>query len=788
MSLDFDPALDFKLLLAVPAIPLVGYVLQIFLRRKLPHGDKLLTFGMFVVMCLTVYLGAKGLYAAHHGQRFFHESVEHGLDFGWLYTKGTVPASHNIVLGILYDPLGAAMLAVVGIVSFCVHLFSMGYMHGDRRYPIFFANISLFTFAMLGLVLADNLLVLFIFWELMGAMSYLLIGHFAHDPSQPFFHRWATWASKKAFLTTRVGDVLLFVGIFILWDEYHTLRFTELWAAARDTVATNGGEFPAWLTWAGLCVFGGTVGKSAQFPLHIWLPDAMAGPTPVSAMIHAATMVAAGVFLLGRMYPLLSPDVLGVVTVVGATTALFAATIGTTCYDLKAVLAYSTISQLGFMVTAVGLGGVVAGMFHMTTHAFFKACLFLSAGSVIHGCHHVQDMRLMGGLRKKMPITFACMLVCTLAIAGVPLFSGFYSKDKIIQAGFLRVLDPQRFDGWSLYALIALSCAAALTAFYMFRLIFLTFFGEYRGNEKEHRFSALLAAEGVEGPDPNEHVPEELGHGSAHGGHDEHGHGGHEHGHHAPKPKAQHVVHAEKSEEHGGHAEHGHHEPHESPKVITVALMILAFLGIFGGHFWLTAPQTAFSGHPWFESLVTETSLYGPEIAEWLTPEPVGEAARAHHEHLQHESHLLAVVVSSCVAGLGILLACLLYAWRPGIPGRVVGALGQVYTAVRRKYYIDEFVDATVIRPTWTLTYTQKWFDEHVVDGGVRAVGGLNKLGGVCAAWFDRVFIDGAVNAVALASQVFGAAFRLIQTGRIQQYAAFAVGGAVLTAAWLILA
>jgi NADH-quinone oxidoreductase subunit L len=799
MSLAFDPAVDFKLLLAVPLIPLVGYVLQIFLRRKLPGGDKLLTLGMFVVMCLTVYLGAKGLYAAHHGQAFLNQSAEHGYSFGWLYTAGTVPESQNIVLGILYDPLGAAMLAVVGIVSFCVHLFSMGYMHGDRRYPIFFANISLFTFAMLGLVLADNLLVLFIFWELMGAMSYLLIGHFAHDPSQPFFHRWATWACKKAFLTTRVGDVLLFIGIFILWDKYHTLRFTELWAAARETVAANGGDFPAWLTWAGLCVFGGTVGKSAQFPLHIWLPDAMAGPTPVSAMIHAATMVAAGVFLLGRMYPLLSPTVLSVVTVVGATTALFAATIGTTCYDLKAVLAYSTISQLGFMVAAVGLGGVVAGMFHMTTHAFFKACLFLSAGSVIHGCHHVQDMRLMGGLRKKMPITFACMLVCTLAIAGVPLFSGFYSKDKIIQAGFLRVLDPDHFDGWAVYALIALCTAAALTAFYMFRLIFLTFFGEYRGHAKEHRFSAMLAVEGVEGPDPKEHAAHEE-HGEGHAGHDDHGHGheahghaehghsDHGHAHAAPAQKAvAHVVHAERHEEHGHHAEHGHHEPHESPLVMTMALMILGFLGIFGGHFWLTAPQTAWSGHPWFEDLVTPASMYGPEIAEWLEPELTGHALE-HHADLHDQAHLLAVIASSCVAGLGIFLACLLYVWRKDIPGRFVGMLGQVYTAVRKKYYIDELVDATVLRLTWKLTYLQKWLDENVVDGLVKLVGRSNKLLGGLSAWFDKTFIDGAVNAVALASQVFGAAFRLIQTGRIQQYAAFAVGGAVLTAAWLILA
>ncbi len=800
MSLAFDPATDFWLLLAVPAIPLLGYVLQIFLGKRLPHGDKLLTLGMFVVMCLTVYLGAKGLYAAHHGERFFHESRAAGLSFGWLYTEGSVPETQNIVLGILYDPLGAAMLAVVGIVSFCVHLFSIGYVHGDRRYSIFFANISLFTFAMLGLVLADNLLVLFIFWELMGAMSYLLIGHFSQDPSQPFFHRWATWACKKAFLTTRVGDVLLFIGIFILWDKFHTLRFTELWAAARETVAANGGEFPAWLTWAGLCVFGGTVGKSAQFPLHIWLPDAMAGPTPVSAMIHAATMVAAGVFLLGRMYPLLSPDVLAVVTVVGATTALFAATIGTTCYDLKAVLAYSTISQLGFMVAAVGLGGVVAGMFHMTTHAFFKACLFLSAGSVIHGCHHVQDMRLMGGLRKKMPITFACTLACTLAIAGVPLFSGFYSKDKIIQAGWVQVLDKAQFDGWSLYALIALCTAAALTAFYMFRLIFLTFFGEYRGNQAQHRFSAMLAREGVEGPDPNEHAEPvvahaEHGHGEHGHGHDGHGHDEHAqhgHAHHAPAPAAHHVVHAE-THGHGGHAGHGEHgghahEPHESPPVMTIALVILAFLGVFGGHFWLTAPQTALTGHPWFEELVTVPSLYGPEVSEWVAPIPASAQAAEHQEHIVHQAHSLAVLVSTLIALFGIGLAVVLYLVRPEIPGRIVGALGQVYTAVRRKYFIDEAVDRAVLAPTWSITRTLKWIDENVVDGLVKTVGALNKVLGHLSALFDKVFIDGAVNAIAMASQVFGAAFRLLQTGRIQQYAAFAVGGAVLTAAWLILA
>ena len=304
--LEFDPALDFKLLLAVPLIPLVGYTLQIFLRERLRFGDKLLTAGMFVVMCITVFLAAKAISASYTGAGFLHHSSEAGMEVGWFYHSEAVPSYLNIVAGILYDPLGAAMLAAVGIVSFCVHLFSIGYMQGDKRYYIFFANLSLFTFAMLGLVLADNLLFLFIFWELMGLMSYLLIGHFSHDPSQPFFHRWAKWASTKAFLTTRVGDVCLLIGILIFYrefteawqanpgfqaalPEFHPLRFTHLWEMGRLVVEENGGAFPLWMTVAGCFVFGGTIGKSAQLPLHFWLPDAMAGPTPVSAMIHAAT-------------------------------------------------------------------------------------------------------------------------------------------------------------------------------------------------------------------------------------------------------------------------------------------------------------------------------------------------------------------------------------------------------------------------------------------------------------------------------------------------------------------
>jgi NADH-quinone oxidoreductase subunit L len=581
---------------------------------------------------------------------------------------------------------------------------------------------------MLGLVLSDNILFFFVFWELMGLMSYLLIGHFSHDPTSPRILQ-ASSACKKAFLTTRVGDTCLMIGMMIFYWKFQTFQFTELWRLAQEEVARHGGEYPTWMTVAGLFIFGGTVGKSAQFPLHIWLPDAMEGPTPVSAMIHAATMVAAGVFLLGRAYPLMSPEVLSVVTVVGAFTALFAATIGTTVNDIKGVLAYSTISQLGFMVAACGLGGVVFGMFHMVTHAFFKACLFLCAGSVIHGCHHEQDMRKMGGLRKFMPVTFACMLASTLAIAGIPLFSGFYSKDEIIKSAFVKSLT--HFEGASIFAAIALPAAALLTAFYMFRLIFMTFSGKYRGGESQAH--------------------------DAQGDHAAHGH----------------------EDAHGHHEAHGHaHVPHESPLPMTIALCCLALLGVLGGHFWLASPTDPLAQHtePWFLRIVSLERLYGGLVAE----------PHVSHE-IEEQSHVLALSVSLGVALAGIFIAWRLYVKKKPDPAGIVRGLGEVYRAVANKYWIDEIVDATVIRLTIGLALLQKWIDENIVDGIVNGVGLVTKALGFGSAWFDLRVVDGAVNGVGATTQAFGSVARLFQTGRVQQYVSFAVAGGVLLAAWLIL-
>jgi len=739
------PTWQWQLLLAVPLIPLVGYVIQIFWGKHLPRqGDWLLTGGMGVVMLITVYMFfvARGHSPGHGEGYFIAESLRDGFGTDWLYRSQPQAEGGSMPTGLMYDGLGAAMLAVVGIVSFFVHLFATGYMKGDRRYHIFFANISLFTFAMLGLVVSDNILFLFIFWELMGLMSYLLIGHFSHDPTSHRIKQ-AAAACKKAFLTTRVGDTCLLFGMamfyFLLPEHFNELvaqgkieaetvggsfKFTDLWQRTTMVVQANGGEYPVWMSCAGLFIFGGTVGKSAQFPLHIWLPDAMEGPTPVSAMIHAATMVAAGVFLLGRTFPLMSPEVLAVIAAVGAITALFAATIGCTVFDIKGVLAYSTISQLGFMVASIGCGalGLVAGLFHMVTHAFFKACLFLSAGSVIHGCHHEQDMRKMGGLRKKMPITFIAMLICTLAIAGMPLFSGFYSKDRIIAAAFGGA--SLSLNGGHFAATVFLPIAACLTTFYMFRLIFMTFFGEPRDH----------------------HVDE--------------------------------------------HA-------HESPRSMTISLMALAILGMFGGYVWLLHPTDPIGGHgTWFTEMVDWRTMYpGVDLTTTnLAPLVAGlghrhGAAAADLEHYYHgfNPHWTAMIASLSVLAIGIFVAVQMYLRRKWSPEAVTSKLGIAYEAVANKYYIDEAVNASVIKGTTKASAIQKWIDENIVDGLVLTVGRFGKGLGFFCAWIDKHIVDGTVNLVGNTTQAFGSAVRLLQTGRIQQYVSFAVAGGILVAAFHLL-
>jgi len=436
------------LILFLPLFAAAGITLFTLNYRNV---SALLSIGAIVagfVMTLA-FIGANG----------FHINTEDSVT--WLSVGGL-----NIDFGVKLDALSLMMMLIVTGVGGAIHIYSYGYMDDDPSKARFFAKLSLFTFSMLGIVLANNFIEMFIFWELVGVSSYLLIGFWFEKPS-------AADAAKKAFFTNRLGDFGFLLGILVVWAALGSLSFTQL----QSVLVANPAALGAIATLAGLLIFCGAMGKSAQFPLHVWLPDAMEGPTPVSALIHAATMVAAGVYMLCRTLFLFNHEALQVIAYLGGFTSLLAALIAVQQSDIKRIIAYSTLSQLGYMVMAVGLNGPTPAMFHLTTHAFFKALLFLSAGSVIIGMHHEQDIWQMGNLRKKMPITFWTFLVGALALSGVPPFSGFYSKDSI----FAQALEQKNYLLFGVAVFVA-----ALTAFYTFRLFFVVFFGKEKSEAASH--------------------------------------------------------------------------------------------------------------------------------------------------------------------------------------------------------------------------------------------------------------------------------------------------------------
>jgi NADH-quinone oxidoreductase subunit L len=494
----------------IPLLPLAAFVVVIFWGERLPGR------GAPISIAGIVLAGVAGLWVLGE--------VVRGARADLTYTWATV-GGRPLIVGFVVDPLSAIMLAMVGVVASLITVYSVGYMHGDPRFARFFAYLSLFQFSMLFLVLADNFLFMYAAWELVGLCSYLLIGFWFERPA-------AARAALKAFITTRVGDLSMMIGILILFLRIGSLRFDDIFRAID-----LGGFGGPMLTLAAVLVFGGAVGKSAQVPLHVWLPDAMEGPTPVSALIHAATMVAAGVYLVARTYPLFlfSPghQALTVVAYIGGITALFAATMGVVEDDIKRVLAYSTISQLGYMMLGLGMLGYTAGMFHLITHAFFKALLFLGAGSIIHVVA-TNNMKQMGGLARAMPVTYWTFLAGTLALTGIPPFAGFFSKDAVLLAAFShnKIL-------WLLG-----TAGAFLTAFYMGRLCWYTFAGEFRGAPPGGEAHAAEPAAGTA-----------RGAGAAR--------------------------HAAGS----GHA--GAAALHESPPVMTVPLIILAVFAVFLG--WVGA-------------------------------------------------------------------------------------------------------------------------------------------------------------------------------------------------------
>ncbi|MFC1587953.1 NADH-quinone oxidoreductase subunit L [Planctomycetota bacterium] len=643
----------------------------------------------------------------------------------------------EIDFGIEFSYLTVLMLLMVTLVSTLIHIYSIGYMQGDKRYPRFFSYISLFTFGMLGLVVSNNLLLLYMFWEIMGLCSYLLIGYFFEKES-------ASKAGLKAFMVTRIGDVGMFLGMMLLFAHTGTFNFNDMYEIIHQKIlADPTGNFEFYVVTIGtLLLFLGPVGKSAQFPLHTWLPDAMEGPTPVSAMIHAATMVSGGVLLTARIFPMMTPVTMDVVAYIGGFTALFAATIALVQVDIKKVLAYSTISQLGFMMCAIGCGAWVAAVFHLLTHAFFKACLFLSAGSVIHGIG-TNDMREMGGLRKKMPITFICMLLATVAISGVPFFSGFYSKDMIIKGTLYHGMTDGNY-----LPFIFLWVAAGMTAFYMFRLLFMTFFGQPRDQEKyDHAHESprtITFALGVLAAfsfsivwlNPLFNIEKFLITPQQYAVVDDDN-----------KPASYGAVYSPAEMEVFKHKSSGSTEQGY----------------IDTGRFYLAS--AASSGH---EATDAKTDSGGHGKSSGVVYN-LREATEQEY-HIDHRAHLRAMALSIFIALVGIGLAFLFYIANPSIPVKLTANFKGIHRWLENKYYFDELYDRLFVQTLLWYNRALAMFDQYVIDMIVNATGLFVRIAAFFFGLFDKYVIDGAVNMVGEAAQDLGEGFQKVQTGKVQYY------------------
>ncbi len=641
-----------KLIYLTVALPLLGFLFNGLFGRKIKN-EKIVgaigssTVGIAFLIALGAFIEMLGLPADERRQVVYL--------FNWIGVGDL-----HIHFAYLVDQLSIVMALVVTGVGFVIHVYSIGYMHGDKAFWKFFAYLNLFIFAMMNLVLGDNYVVLFLGWEGVGLCSYLLIGFWYE---KDFEKSTVPKAAKKAFITNRIGDFGFLLGMFLIYLTFNSLNFMEVFHKAEFApVSTSTFNLIA------LFLFIGATGKSAQIPLYVWLPDAMAGPTPVSALIHAATMVTAGVYMVARNSIIYAsaPAIMTVVAIVGLLTAFFAATIGLVQNDIKKVLAYSTISQLGYMFLAAGVGAFAAGIFHVMTHAFFKALLFLGAGSVIHAMSDNQDMRYYGGLKKHMPVTYFAFLMAALAISGFPGFSGFFSKDEILWYSFAN----GNLLYWGLGAFTAL-----LTAFYIFRIVALTFWGE-------ERF-----------------------------GHDYH--------------------------------------PHESPKVMTIPLIVLAVLSVIGG--FVGVPEV-FSGEG------------GNLFETWL--DPVFEPAQARLANIHfyaHSTEILLMTVSVILALTGIYAAYYIYTKRKDIAEKTAEKFKGIYTILLNKYYVDEAYEASVINP--------------IKNGSEK----------ILWKWTDVKIIDGFVNGVAAFVDLLSEWFKKMQVGVAQIYAAFMIAGIAVVLFWIIL-
>ena len=693
----------------------------------------------------------------------------------------------NVEWSYQLDPLSAVFMLIVTGVGLCIFVFATGYMHGDAGFYRFFAYMGLFMFSMLVLVMGSNFVMMFVGWEGVGLCSYLLIGYY-------FDRQEAANASRKAFITNRIGDFGFALAIFAVIATFGTAQYTDVFAQAKEFPIELVGTWGL-MSWIALGLFVGACGKSAQLPLHVWLPDAMAGPTPVSALIHAATMVTAGLYMVTRTNVIFqhSQTMLLVVTLVGAATAIFAATIGITQNDIKKVLAYSTVSQLGFMFMACGVGAFVIGIFHVMTHAFFKALMFLGAGSVIHGMHHEQDMRRMGGLKKYMPYTYLTFLAGWLAICGIIPFSGFWSKDEILWNAASTTHIPLGWIVW-LIGTIAATC----TAFYMTRLVAMTFWGKERfleppaGGEADEAYASAydkgLSSHDAKLASAGDRPRHEPG-------------------------------------EHVGRVDHHVHLPHESPRSMVIPLVVLAVLATIGG-FVGVGPAFRFMGwgeHPggklnivtWMNPIIWNPTTHefgsaeggghaGTEVAHTeLVPAPPEALERSeagvygnvrttlaqsveHGVHNELATEWLFMVTSLMVAGIGIGLGLLFYVKDTRLPDIWAQRLRPLYQASYNKYWVDEFYGWAITRRTMDAARAVYAFDAKVVDGIVNGLAALGRLSSRIVGGFDKYFVDGLVNTIAaFIIRLMSPLFRAAQTGFTQNYALVMVLGLMLAVALL---
>jgi NADH-quinone oxidoreductase subunit L len=635
----------------IPVLPLAGAAINGFFGKK-SSRTAVSTIGLF-------FSGAAFAWALLIAFRFsslelpYQEYLAHWIRSG----------NFSVDFAFYLDQLSLVMLLVVTGVGFLIHIYSVGYMWEDPSYYRFFTYLNLFMFFMLTLVLANNYLLMFIGWEGVGLASYLLIGFWFTKDS-------AASAGKKAFIVNRIGDFGFLIALFLIIQHFHSLNFAAVFQQVKPLEAESSGA--GLLTGIGILLMVGACGKSAQIPLYVWLPDAMEGPTPVSALIHAATMVTAGVYMVSRSHLIFerAPIALTAVAIIGTLTAFFAATIGITQTDIKKVLAYSTVSQLGYMFLACGVGAFSAGIFHLMTHAFFKGLLFLGAGSVIHAVGGEQDMRKMGGLKTYIPITFVTMLIATAAIAGIPPLAGFWSKDEILW---------KAFEGNPVYWVIG-AITALMTSFYMFRLLFMTFWGDYKGIKV-----------------------------------DDHGHA--------------HATHA--------HGDHGQGEPHESPMVMLIPLIILALLSTVGGFVGI---------HNGFEHFLEP--VFGSEF-----PKAIAESGNT-------EWLLMGISVLFSIAGA--IIAYVLYVSKPYLPEKIAASLGAFYDAVLNKYYVDEIYAKLFVKP--------------LVDGSTSIL------------WqgVDRKVIDDTVNNAADSARHVSDEVRHMQSGNLRSYAGWIAAGAAVLIGYML--